>query len=369
MKRETPIIAAVASMLLTLPAHAQCVYQTSLLDTWDRVGTPTLGATQHPQNGWRFQRSDTAADLVGLLNFSVGTNSWGAPDQAFLIPLIGPRYSNISGRNQALNFRRTPSFEGLLFHPGNTASIDAHAIISPQATVTLTGATLEVEHLGNSSANAIVRLYVLKGTTTTVLVPATTVPKLAPAQTLVASAGLPLTIDPGDQIVLAADNGGSALEDWVNANLTLSLDGPPLIISQPRDAGGCVNSPATLRVVAAGASSYQWLHNGEEIENATSSTLNIPALSSATAGTYECVVTNDCGSVTSAPATLAPCLANYNCDTESDILDFLDFIDDFASCENAPAPCGSISNADVNGDTFVDILDFLDFIDSFGSGC
>lgn len=64
-----------------------------------------------------------------------------------------------------------------------------------------------------------------------------------------------------------------------------------------------------------------------------------------------------------------PCAADYNGDTEPDILDFLDFFDDFGSCENLPSPCGSFGEPDVNGDTFVDILDFLDFLDAFGTGC
>jgi hypothetical protein len=64
-----------------------------------------------------------------------------------------------------------------------------------------------------------------------------------------------------------------------------------------------------------------------------------------------------------------PCLSDYSGDTVVDILDFLDFIDDFSACENVPAPCGSFGNSDVNGDTFVDILDFLDFIDAFANEC
>ncbi len=64
-----------------------------------------------------------------------------------------------------------------------------------------------------------------------------------------------------------------------------------------------------------------------------------------------------------------PCGADYNDDAEVDILDFLDFIEDFAACENQPAPCGTLGNPDFNGDTLVDILDFLDFIDAFGTGC
>lgn len=63
------------------------------------------------------------------------------------------------------------------------------------------------------------------------------------------------------------------------------------------------------------------------------------------------------------------CAADYNGDTGPDILDFLDFFDDFGACEGQLAPCGSLGDADVNGDTIVDILDFLDFLDAFGTGC
>ncbi len=69
---------------------------------------------------------------------------------------------------------------------------------------------------------------------------------------------------------------------------------------------------------------------------------------------------------------LAPtsCPVDVNGDTVGgDILDFLDFIDSFASCENQPAPCAGAVDPDYNGDTFVDILDFLDFIDTFSRGC
>ena len=64
-----------------------------------------------------------------------------------------------------------------------------------------------------------------------------------------------------------------------------------------------------------------------------------------------------------------PCGSDYNDDAEVDILDFLDFIDDFSACENLPAPCGNLGDPDLNADTTIDILDFLDFIDAFGSGC
>lgn len=64
------------------------------------------------------------------------------------------------------------------------------------------------------------------------------------------------------------------------------------------------------------------------------------------------------------------CIADYNGLPEAgDILDFLDFFEDFAACDQLPGPCGTYGDADVNGDTIVDILDFLDFFESFGNGC
>lgn len=63
------------------------------------------------------------------------------------------------------------------------------------------------------------------------------------------------------------------------------------------------------------------------------------------------------------------CPADYNGDLVQDVLDFLDFMEDFGICENAPAPCGETGDADFNGDNVIDILDFLEFLDAFGQGC
>lgn len=61
-----------------------------------------------------------------------------------------------------------------------------------------------------------------------------------------------------------------------------------------------------------------------------------------------------------------PIAGDYNADGLVDVLDFLDFIDDYGTCDGQPAPCGSIGDADFNGDTVIDVLDFLDFLDAFG---
>lgn len=63
------------------------------------------------------------------------------------------------------------------------------------------------------------------------------------------------------------------------------------------------------------------------------------------------------------------CLADYDLNGEVDIIDLLNFIDDFSVCEVSPAPCGSFGDPDINGDGFIDILDFLLFIDAHSNGC
>jgi hypothetical protein len=64
-----------------------------------------------------------------------------------------------------------------------------------------------------------------------------------------------------------------------------------------------------------------------------------------------------------------PCPSDYNNDGVMDVLDFLDFIDDFSACDQQAAPCGTAGNADFNADGTIDILDFLDFVDAFSQGC
>ena len=61
--------------------------------------------------------------------------------------------------------------------------------------------------------------------------------------------------------------------------------------------------------------------------------------------------------------------ADYDGDYYLQVIDLLDFIDDFASCQQQPAPCGQYGNPDIDGDTLIDVLDFLDFIDAFAQGC
>ncbi len=79
---------------------------------------------------------------------------------------------------------------------------------------------------------------------------------------------------------------------------------------------------------------------------------------------------NDTGRVEALLWSRPFCPADYNrAGDEGDVIDFLDFLNDFGTCVGEPLPCGDLGDPDVNGDTIVDVLDFLDFLDAFGTGC
>jgi uncharacterized repeat protein (TIGR01451 family) len=82
---------------------------------------------------------------------------------------------------------------------------------------------------------------------------------------------------------------------------------PPTIAAHPESATNCTGSAATLTVIANGTDGlfYQWRKNNLPIADATNATYTIPALLAEDAGSYDVIVSNLCGTVTSATATLA----------------------------------------------------------------
>ena len=80
----------------------------------------------------------------------------------------------------------------------------------------------------------------------------------------------------------------------------------PSITTQPTDQSACVGDSATLTVAATGdlVLTYAWFTVGGTTVLGTGDTFTIPFVVPADDGAYEVVVTNDCGSVTSLPATL-----------------------------------------------------------------
>jgi len=81
----------------------------------------------------------------------------------------------------------------------------------------------------------------------------------------------------------------------------------PTITTQPANKTVTAGQTATFGVVATGTASlnYQWQKNGANIPGATSASYTTPATTTADSGsTFDVVVSNAAGTVTSAPATL-----------------------------------------------------------------
>jgi Immunoglobulin domain len=121
------------------------------------------------------------------------------------------------------------------------------------------------------------------------------------------SAGPTLTItnltsaNAGSYSVVITNDAGAVTSSIVSLVI---LD--PAINQQPSSRTNVIGDTANFFASAAGAAplSYQWRHNGADIPNATTATLNVANVQAADQGSYQIVVSNPSGSVTSAVATL-----------------------------------------------------------------
>ncbi|MEK8051097.1 DUF3500 domain-containing protein [Ideonella sp. DXS22W] len=104
----------------------------------------------------------------------------------------------------------------------------------------------------------------------------------------------------GSAGLLAACGGGGG------ASSTSTEATVPTISTQPASVSVVAGASASFSVVASGSGtlSYQWRKGGSAISGATASSYSIAATSSSDAGSYDVVVSNSAGSVTSSAATL-----------------------------------------------------------------
>lgn len=89
--------------------------------------------------------------------------------------------------------------------------------------------------------------------------------------------------------------------------ITLSLQAPPSILSQPEDSAQQLGSPFSLSVAASGTPPlrYQWFLNDSAIEGATNPTLSFVSLASTNSGLYSVSITNTFGGLLSRKALLS----------------------------------------------------------------
>ncbi len=259
----TRFFAGSLALGLSSGALGQCVFQSSLLNTFDAIGNPIDFEVQHENDGWTFRRSDSGRPLlVGITPPNWLAGAWGSPQLPFYVPCVGPRYSPSAPRNQNDFHRRAPSFEGLMIHP-NTG-MDTIVLVRPQTASTLRVLTLKAELLGTGSPNVIISAVLERaaGGTTTLVAPSSVL-SLAAAVTLTPAGGvLPINLAAGDRVVVQVNDGGNPGEDWFNVDVQTEWSGKPLVMRLPDAVRACQGSSPTIEVVDAGATTHHWRRNG-----------------------------------------------------------------------------------------------------------
>jgi hypothetical protein len=116
---------------------------------------------------------------------------------------------------------------------------------------------------------------------------------------------LPSSLTPGNQYRIRLTDAADNTISSTTQNLTVAA--PPSISAHPQNASVCEGASVTFSVTASGSNlSYQWRRNGTNLSGATQATLALANVTSAQAGSYDCVVNGSCGQpVTSNAATLS----------------------------------------------------------------
>jgi hypothetical protein len=164
----------------------------------------------------------------------------------------------------------------------------------------------------------------------------------------------------GELVLFGGSDTTVRADTWV-------LPSPLGVIQSPQSVQTCVSSNVTYTVhaVGPGSLSFAWRKDTIAIDtlanpSAATATLTLNNVQSADAGSYDCIVTNSCGSVTSNAATLTVCAGDINCDESVNFGDFLAFF----NCYDTETPC-----ADIDGNPGVDFGDFLAFFNAYDAGC
>ncbi len=156
----------------------------------------------------------------------------------------------------------------------------------------------------------------------------------------------------------------------------------PQVTGQPTAATRGLGGSATFTVTATGSAtlSYQWRKNGNNIDGATDNSYTLNPVHESDAGSYDCVVSNGCGTDTSAPAVLtltlpAACPGDANCDGAVNWRD-IDFLiaglnDSIVAWETlfTPVPSCPFAALDTSGDGHVNWRDIDPFIARMNTTC
>src|SRR6266566_1643669 len=199
----------------------------------------------------------------------------------------------------------TPKQTGYAFTPGNQSTTVNGANVSG-VNFTATSQTFSISGTITPVAGASGATVTLSGAAS-----ATTTANSSGAYTLSGLTSGSYTITPGNAGYTFTPPSQSVTVSGANvsgANFTDSAVAvAPTITTPPANQTVTAGQTATFTVVAAGTAplSYQWQKNGVNIAGATAASYTTPATTTSDSGsTFDVVVTNTAGTVTSAAATL-----------------------------------------------------------------
>lgn len=256
----------------------------------------------------------------------------------------------------------TPAgFSGLCLYPGSVSAADLlisfsegltdfSILYSPHELGCDTSATMRVTAYVNG-------VYVATNTST------------APNPGTWPTGTLSLTAPAGfNSVVVHYDARPATCQDWgpiflADIMTVTRVCAPASILQQPVAATVCTSLPASFSVIASGsgAFTYQWTRNDMPIDSIANPSvltdlLELSAVTAADEGAYRCVVTNDCGTATSDPASLtvpSPVTPDLDADCDVDAID-LALFDTCAAGAGVPYKSGCALPLDVNGRTTAD---------------
>ncbi|MCB9852596.1 MAG: immunoglobulin domain-containing protein [Phycisphaerales bacterium] len=173
--------------------------------------------------------------------------------------------------------------------------------------------------------------------------------------------------------VSALDDAGEYYVEVTNAcgpvfssTAVLTVHTLPVVTIDPAGRGACEGGAVTFSVSAAGdpAPSYQWRHGGADIGGATAALLTINPIALMDAGAYDVVVTNTCGSDTSAVAMLTVFethSGDVNADSRVDGADIQMFVNEIMN-PGEPSAVFCAADMDLNG--LLDVDDVALFVNA-----
>jgi hypothetical protein len=109
--------------------------------------------------------------------------------------------------------------------------------------------------------------------------------------------------------LLRVNNASGSVNDVQRYTLALTLSGgcvPPTVTQHPVGDTVCAAGSASFSAAGVGTAplSYQWRRNGVDLAGATGETYAVGIAGTNNAGTYDCVISNACGSATTSGALL-----------------------------------------------------------------